>query len=81
MTTVLTFNDIKRFFYTYNRGKQSITFDETYELFDDLNCLNNMTKNEFIKLCESHDLNNDGMMDLNELYNLYSELMKANDDW
>lgn len=81
MTTFLTFNDIKRFFYTYNQGKQSITFEETYELFDDLNCLNGNSKQEFIKLCESHDINNDKMMDLNELYNLYSELMKANDGW
>ena len=63
MTTLLTYNDIKRMFYTYNYGRSLITFDETYELFEDLDCLNDISKEEFKSLCKSHDVNNDNLIE------------------
>ena len=81
MTTILTYNDIKRMFYAYNYGRSLITFDETYELFEDLNCLNDITKTEFMQLCESHDVNNDKLMSLEETYELYKNILKMKPEW
>lgn len=81
MTTILTYNDIKRMFYAYNYGRSLITFEETYELFEDLNCLNDISKEEFKSLCKSHDVNNDNLMSLEETYELYKNILKKKSDW
>ena len=81
MSTVLTYNDIKRMFYTYNYGRSLITFDETYELFEDLNCLNDISKEEFKSLCKTHDKNKDKLMSLEETYELYKKILKMKSDW
>lgn len=81
MTTILTYNDIKRMFYAYNYGRSLITFDETYELFEDLNCLNDISKEEFICSCKAYDINNDNLMSLDETYELYKNILKMKSDF
>ena len=71
MKTILTFNVIKRMFYTYSYGRSKITFEELYEMFDDLGCLNNITKEEFELICRKFDKNGDNLMEIGEIYEIY----------
>ena len=81
MTTILTFKDIERLFYIYNTNNTLMSFEETYELFDDLGCLNEISKDNFIELYKSYKSNTNNTMDLNEIYNLYQDIMKLNNKW
>lgn len=71
MTTILTINEFKRLFYIYTVGRSKISFDEAYEFFEDLDCLIDLKKEEFLQLCLECDKNKDKLMDLDELYELY----------
>ena len=81
MTTIYTYNDLKRMFYTYNYGRSKITFDETYEMFDDMNLLHTYTKDDFKYLCETHDKNKDGLMDCDEIYQIYKYMIGKITEW
>ena len=78
MTTILTFNEFKRMFYIYTIGKSKITFNEAYELFDDLNCLYELTQTEFIELCDQFDEDKNQLMDATELYEIYKKQLEKN---
>lgn len=78
MTTILTFNEFKRMFYIYAIGRSKITFNEAYELFDDLNCLYELTQTEFIELCDQFDEDKNQLMDATELYEIYKKQLEKN---
>ena len=78
MTTILTFNEFKRMFYIYTIEKSKITFNEAYELFDDLNCLYELTQTEFIELCDQFDEDKNQLMDATELYEIYKKQLEKN---
>ena len=81
MTTILTFKDIERLFYIYSTDNNMMSVEETHELFDDLGCLNEISKNDFIELYKTHKPNTNNTMNLNEIYNLYQNVMKLNNKW
>lgn len=81
MTTIYTYNELKRLFYTYTCGKSKITFDETYEMFDDLNCLYGNSKENFKILCEVYDKNKNNLMEYDEIYQLYKYIIKKETKW
>ena len=78
MTTVLTFNEFKRLFYIYTIGRSKISFNEAFEFFGDLDCLDDLDEKEFMELCCKNDKNKDKLMDVSELYNLYRTQINKN---
>jgi Ca2+-binding EF-hand superfamily protein len=78
MITILTFNEFKRLFCIYTIGRSKISYDEAYELFDDLNCLYELTKSEFTELCKQFDEDKNQLMDANELYEIYKKQIEKN---
>ena len=63
--------DVKRTFNTYALGQKSITVEDAFEMFQDMD--DNFPDNleQFTVKFNEHDLNHDGRINADEAWNLY----------